>query len=106
MANFASLNESIRSYKEEDRKRTDEQALELIARGIDIGGDSFWDDFLRIIGDGRGFSAILDVNQQKVATWRSKIKKYLTKYHSSDDEFEERPKKRHIMRPDDFEQDM
>lgn len=107
MANFASLHESIRAYKEENRNRKEEEALDLISRGIDIGGEDFWDNFLRIIGDGRGFSAILDINQQKIATWRSKIRKYLDKYNVTEDEdFDERPKKRRLVTPDDHWEDM
>ena len=60
MANFASLNENIRISKEEDRNRAEKEGIDLIARGMDIGGENFWEDFLRIIGDGRGFSAILE----------------------------------------------
>lgn len=106
MANFASLNESIRSYKEDKRNRNEQQALDLISRGIDIGGENFWEDLLRIIGDGRGFAAILEINQQKVATWRSKIQKHLDKYHlTKDEEFEGRSKKRRIVTPDDHWED-
>lgn len=106
MANFASLNENIRISKEEDRNRAEKEGIDLIARGMDIGGENFWEDFLRIIGDGRGFSAILEINQQKVATWRSKIKKFVTKYEQSqEDDFEGEPKKRRIVSPDDYWED-
>ncbi len=105
MASFASLNESIKNFREEKRKHNEEEADALISRGIDIGGEDFWEDFMRILGDGRGFAALLDIKQQKVATWRNKINNVLSKYHDKDDDFPERPKKRRIVSVDDYEGD-
>jgi hypothetical protein len=107
MANFASLNESINNFREEKRQQKEEAIADLISRGIDIGGEDFWDDFMRVIGDGRGFSALFEINQQKIATWRSKISSNLSKYNNDDDDddFPERPKKRRLVSADDYEGD-
>lgn len=107
MPSFASLNESIKNFREEKRQHKEEETADLISRGIDIGGEDFWEDFMRIIGDGRGFSSLLDINQQKVATWRNKINNALSKYSSKeDDDFPERPKKRRLVGTDDYEGDL
>lgn len=105
MPSFASLNESINNFREEKRKRDEEEISNLISRGIDIGGEDFWNDFMRIIGDGRGFSALLNINQQKVATWRNKIDNAVSKYSDNEEDFPERPTKRRLVSVDDYEGD-
>ena len=106
MPSFASLNESLKNFSEEKRKHKEEETADLISRGIDIGGEDFWHDFMRILGDGRGFAALLDINQQKVATWRSKINNALAKYSDNEDEFPEKPTKRRLVGVDDYEGDI
>jgi hypothetical protein len=105
MPSFASLNENIKNFREEKQRRKEEETADLISRGIDIGGEDFWDDFMRLLGDGRGFAALLDINQQKVATWRNKINNALTKYSDIEEDFPERPTKRRIVSVDDYEGD-
>lgn len=105
MPSFASLNESIRNYREEKRKHSEEEISNLISRGIDIGGEDFWDSLMRVLGDGRGFSALLDINQQKVATWRNKISNAVAKYSDKEEDFPERPTKRRLVGVDDYEGD-
>lgn len=105
MLSFASLNESINNFREEKRKHDEEEISRLISRGIDIGGEDFWDNFMRIIGDGRGFSALLNINQQKVATWRNKIDNAVSKYSSNDEDFPEKPTKRRLVGVNDYEGD-
>jgi hypothetical protein len=105
MASFASLNESIKNFREENRKHKEKEITDLISRGIDIGGEDFWEDFMRILGDGRGFAALLDINQQKVATWRNKISSNVSKHYNNEEDFPERPKKRRLVSNDDYEGD-
>lgn len=108
MPSFASLNESIRNFREEKHKNKEKETADLISRGIDIGGEDFWDNFMRIIGDGKGFSSMLDINHQKVATWRNKISNAVSKYSNNDedDDFPERPTKRRLVGTDDYEDDL
>jgi len=107
MPSFASLNESLRNFKEEKNKNKEQATADLISRGIDIGGEDFWHNLMRIIGDGRGFAALLDVNHQKVATWRNKINNAFEKYYDNEeDDFPERPTKRRLVAKDDYEGDL
>ena len=107
MPSFASLNESLKNFKEEKNKNKEQATADLISRGIDIGGEDFWHDLMRIIGDGRGFAALLDINQQKVATWRNKINNAFSKYSDNEeDDFPERPTKRRLVTGDDYEGDI
>jgi len=106
MPSFASLNESLRNFREDKRKNKDKEIADLISRGIDIGGEEFWESFVRVLGDGKGFSALLDINEQKISTWRSKIKNALTKYSSEDEDFPEKPTKRRLVGNDDYEGDL
>jgi hypothetical protein len=108
MPSFASLHESIRNFREEKHKNKEKETADLISRGVDIGGEDFWDNLMRILGDGRGFAAMLDINQQKVATWRSKIANAVSKHsdNDEDEEFPERPSKRRLVGKDDYEDDL
>ena len=106
MPSFASINESMLSLKAEKQKNKDQDIESLIARGIDIGGEDFWEDLIRVLGDGRGFSALLEINEQKIATWRGKIRNALTKYTNTEEDFPEKPTKRRLVNHDDYEGDL
>jgi|APGre2960657373_1045057.scaffolds.fasta_scaffold52470_4 hypothetical protein len=105
MFNFAEVNESLRNYRQERKAGDEQKALDLISRGHELYGEEFWQNFMSLSGDIDGFSSLLGISKQKIAGWRQKIKKYLTKYYSSTDDLDEKPNKRRLIRAKDYEEE-
>lgn len=103
MFSFAEINESLRNFRQERKAEDEQKALDLISRGQELYGEDFWHNFMSLCGDIDGFAALLGVNKQKIAGWRPKIKKVLTKYYGNTDELDNGPKKRRLIRAKDFE---
>jgi len=101
--NFAQINESLRIYRQDKKEKDEQNALDLIDRGQNLYGEEFWTNFMNLCGDIDGFSALLGVNPQKIASWRSKIKKHLTKYYNQQDDAP-KSKKRKLLRAKDYEE--
>lgn len=61
----------------------DEDAMQVVIRGLEIrpdrtDGNTFWDDFIAVLGNNsEGASHLLGVNRDVVAGWTSKIREAL-----------------------------
>ena len=47
---------------------------------------SFWDDFIKITADSESLSSLLDVDEDKIKNWESKIKEEIAKVEEKDSE--------------------
>ena len=57
--------------------------MSAIRTGIGIR-DDFWDDFLQVVNNSEGLSALLDIPVIKIANWHQKIKENLDKVQKTD----------------------
>jgi hypothetical protein len=60
------MEKSFKDYIEKKEKNN------IIETGYNIS-DSFWEDFLLVLNNGRGLSDLLGVSRSKVSTWNKKI---------------------------------
>lgn len=81
--NFQRLWESMELAKEKEQPIED-KALSAVRTGLGIG-ESFWDDFMRLINNADGLGALLDINPDKIGTWAEKIKQGLKQVQASDE---------------------
>lgn len=84
MSSFYSLYESSQSGKDNWFKPADsDTGYDIIKKGLEIRPDradkeTFWDDFISILGQNTDeASKLLGVSRDKIAGWTSKIKKSL-----------------------------
>lgn len=58
---------SFREYRESEEDKEERKALEVVRKGMTLQrGNDFWEDFLRLCGDGEGMAALLGVGRDKV----------------------------------------
>lgn len=67
---------SFREYGESEDERDEERALDLVRKGMNLQrGNDFWEDFLRLCGDGEGMAALLGVARHRVTGLSGKIER-------------------------------
>jgi len=93
MASLGYLIESLRK-KDFKKKYKEEKIKEIISFGKNIRED-FWDDFILLLNNSEGLSALLGVPEDIVATWHYEIKKNLK---NKDDELEIYKQKRKMLK--------
>jgi len=91
---MASLGFLIEKLSKSTDSNKEEKIKEIISFGKNIR-DDFWDDFILLLNDPEGLSALLGVSEDNIVTWYSKIKKYL---NDKDDELEVYKKRRKILK--------
>ena len=91
---MASLGFLIKKLSESKDSNKEEKIKEIISFGKNIR-DDFWDDFILLLNDPDGLSALLGISEDEIVTWHSKIKKYL---NDKDDELEIYKKRRKILK--------
>ena len=67
----------------------DGEILGVVRAGKDLRKEdeaSFWDDFISLCSDSRGFAQLLDVPSEKVINWPAKIRENLDKLERHDAE--------------------
>jgi hypothetical protein len=91
MASLGFLIERLSKSKDSNKE---EKIKEIISFGKNIR-DDFWDDFILLLNDPDGLSALLGISEDEIFTWHSKIKKYL---NNKDYELEIYKKRRKILK--------
>ena len=91
---MASLGFLIERLSKSTDSNKEEKIKEIISFGKNIR-DDFWDDFILLLNDPDGLSALLGVSEDEIVTWHIKIKKYL---NDKDDELEIYKKRRKILK--------
>lgn len=81
MPSFQKLWENIQAEKEKPPQ--DDRAMSAIRTGIGIR-EEFWDDFLLVVNNSEGLSALLDIPAVKISGWHDKVKKVLEKVQQAD----------------------
>ncbi len=84
MANFCNLFENMDYNKKLREEQTDRKATEAIQKGLELDED-FWRNFLILVNNSDAFGALLNVKEEKVADWRRRVTKYLTKFYEKED---------------------
>ncbi len=84
-----------------DKKRPeshlDDQSISLIKRGLEVRpdrseGNSFWDDFITVIGNNsEGAAKLLGVSRDVVAGWSSKVREGLNRVRDENDNEDKKP---------------
>jgi hypothetical protein len=82
--------------------KDDNLAVEAIKKGLDLRsntkeGQTFWDDFMRIIGNSKALGHLLGVDPIQVSKWREKINKYYKQVMADRKNDELNKNKRHRM---------
>lgn len=101
MASFHYVYESMTGRDSWDGKKSDsadldEKAMSVIQRGLEIRpdraeGDTFWDDFIKVIGNNSdGASRLLGVSPDVILRWTSKIREAMKKVREDNDGSDER----------------
>lgn len=70
--NFHRLWENM-NIGEEPKQEVDDSIISIIKTGIGVN-ETFWDDFISVLNNSEGLSALFDVPVEKISTWRKKIK--------------------------------
>jgi hypothetical protein len=65
-------------------KDTDDKAMNVIRTGLGVDED-FWDNFLLVINNSEGLSALLDVPTTKIGSWHNKVRQALSKVAQADE---------------------
>lgn len=67
---------TFREYRESEDDRDESKALEIVRKGMNLQrGNDFWEDFLRICGDGEGMAALLGVSRDRVTGLSGKVER-------------------------------
>lgn len=67
---------TFREYRESEDDKDEEKALEIVRKGMNIQrGNDFWEDFLRLCGDGEGMAALLGVARDRVTGLSGKVER-------------------------------
>ena len=61
------------------------------------GDRPFWDDFIDLCGDAQGLSSLLQVEQQKIMKWPSRIREILEKLKQHESEDPQRNEKDEVI---------
>jgi hypothetical protein len=83
MSSFQRLWESMQADKAKEKSPHDDKAMSAIRTGIGVRED-FWDDFLKVINNSDGLSALLGVPTTKISEWHSRVKHNLEKVRQAD----------------------
>jgi len=94
MVSFHKIMEHMEAYREEKTHSNDRKAVEAIRNGLNVSED-FWDNFLLVLNNSGALSELLGVPTTKIASWRSRVQKYLDQVQAEDDVPD--PKKRAKM---------
>jgi hypothetical protein len=83
--NFRKLWENMKYAKDQgsESPEIDPMAVTAIRTGLGIS-ESFWDDFIQILNNSEGLSALLDVSVDEISTWRKKIEDALSQVGEED----------------------
>jgi len=106
MSSFYQLCENIkRDLWFPPTEELEEDSLEVIQRGLEIrsdrsDGNTFWDDFISVIGNNtEATSKLLGVSPDRLARALQKIKSGLKKVRESNDQTDSAKKKKNQMLP-------
>lgn len=91
---MASLGFLIERLSKEKNFDNEDKIKEIISFGKNIRED-FWDDFILLLNNPEGLSALLDIPEENIVTWYGKIKKYLK---DKDDDLEIYKKRRKLLK--------
>lgn len=93
---MSSLGFIIESMRKKDffSKEKNEKIKEIISFGKNIRED-FWDDFILLLNNPEGLSALLNVPEDIISTWHHEIKKNIK---DKDSEIEIYKQKRKMLR--------
>lgn len=80
MVSFRQLWENIESAK---KSPLDDKAMSAIRTGIGVR-EEFWEDFMAVINNSEGLSALLDIPSVKIGSWHEKVKNVLEKVRQAD----------------------
>jgi hypothetical protein len=94
MVSFHKIMEHMEAYREEKNSSNDRKATEAIRNGLNVSED-FWDNFLLVLNNSGALAELLNVPTTKIASWRSRVQKYLDQVQAEDDVPD--PKKRAKM---------
>lgn len=104
---FRKLWENMKSSKDNEKNsEIDPMAVTAIRTGLGLG-DSFWDDFMLLLNNSEGLSALLDVSIDEISTWRKKVEDGLAQVGEEDGELDVKKNKKLIKtaQPDDIDDD-
>jgi len=104
MSNFASLFESMDSFKKSKKELEDRMAIDAIKHGFNLD-ENFWKLFLSMLNSPDTLAKLLNVPTHKVTEWHSRITKYLNKFmDSAESDIIEKPKKKKkLIKTSDYE---
>lgn len=80
MISFQRLWENIEASK---KSPLDDKAMSAIRTGIGVR-EEFWDDFLAVVNNSEGLSALLDIPSVKIGAWHEKVRNTLEKVRQAD----------------------
>lgn len=90
MITFLEISDRMMSDREE-KKADETQEVRAIKTGLNVR-DDFWDDFLRVLNDKTGLSALLEVSPEEIARWSARVSQYLNKVRDTNDVDNEKTK--------------
>lgn len=65
---------TFREFRESEEEKDRERAMEVVRKGMNLGGDrDFWDDFLSLCGNAAGMAALLDVPREKITAMGGRV---------------------------------
>ena len=83
--NFLKLWENMNSSKGEQPTEVSPDAISAIRTGIGVN-ETFWNDFIDVLNNSEGLSALLDIDIDEIITWRKKIEDALAVVQEDDGE--------------------
>lgn len=101
MASFYSIYESSKNRPGQDywfKPEAPDSGYEIIKKGLELrpdreDGETFWDDFITLLGQNTDEAAkLLGVPKDKIARWPGKIKKVLEMIRKENDNGEDKKK--------------
>ena len=83
MVSFQKIMEHMEVYREGKNDKTERKSAEAIRTGINIRED-FWEDFLLLLNNSAALGELLNVPSTKIASWRSRVQRYLEQVKEED----------------------
>jgi hypothetical protein len=83
--NFLKLWENMNASKEGNQSEINPDAISAIRTGMGVN-ETFWEDFIQVLNNSEGLSALLDIDIEEIATWRKKIEDVLSVVKEDDGE--------------------
>lgn len=83
--NFLKLWENMNASKGEPQQEISPDAISAIRTGIGVS-ETFWEDFIQVLNNSEGLSALLEVDIDDIITWRKKIEDALSVVKDDDSE--------------------